>query len=221
MIPRLHLVTDDGILGRADFREMARRVLAEGGGAVALHLRGPRLPGRVLFGLAEELKPRAGEAGALLLANDRVDVALALELDGAHLGQRSLPPHRVRGLLGPDRTLGLSVHGHRELPPNGAGRPGAGILDFLLVGTLYPTASHPHALTGGPGRVTEMASRTSLPLLGIGGVTPERVGEVLDAGAHGVAVRGAVWDARDPVESLGVFLERIDDHRKHREVEGT
>lgn len=207
MIPRLHIVTDDEILARESFIAQARAVLGAGGPAVALHLRGPGWEGGGLFRLARDLRSPAEDSGALLLVNDRVDVALALDLSGVHLGQRSLPSHVTRGLLGSDRLLGVSVHREREAEEAG-GSP-----DYLVAGTLFATASHPGGVPGGVGRIREIRGVTRLPLVGIGGISPARVFQVLAAGAHGVAVRGGIWNSPDPATAVGVFLERIEDWR--------
>ena len=204
MIPTLHIVTDDEVLRREDFISRAARVLEAGGADVALHLRGPRTTGRVLYSLARALKETAHASGSTFLANDRVDLALALGLSGAHLGQRSLPPEVARKILGPHQLLGLSVHGGEEA------REGlSGAVDFLLAGTIFPSASHPEGAPGGVARIREIQGVTQVPLLAIGGITPEKVGEVLAAGAHGVAVRGGIWDAGDPTAATRVYLDEL------------
>jgi thiamine-phosphate pyrophosphorylase len=205
VIPKLHVVTDDEILGRRDFVPLAQEVLQEGRREIVLHLRGPRSTGRQLFSLSRALLPAARAAGALLLANDRVDVALALNLDGVHLGQRSLPAEVARGLMGDEGTLGLSVHEAGEMEGVEAGN-----LDFLIVGTIFPTASHPGRAPGGAGRVREIVEATDLPILAIGGITPPRVREVLSAGAFGVAARGGIWDAEDPIAAVRGYLSEMD-----------
>ena len=86
-------------------------VMRTGAERTALHIRGPRLSGRFVFEIASRLREEAHRSGCLLLVNDRVDVTLALDLPGTHLGRRSLPPASARALLGPGRILGLSVHG--------------------------------------------------------------------------------------------------------------
>jgi thiamine-phosphate pyrophosphorylase len=204
VIPALHIVTDDEILGRPEFLTLATRVLRAGKGDVALHLRGPRTRGRAIFLLAEALGKEAALHGALVLVNDRLDVALAADLPGAHLGQRSIPPDLARTLLGAGKILGLSVHGIEEALAGSVGG-----VDFLFVGTIFRSSSHPEALTGGVARIEEVRGRTDLPLLAIGGMTPERVNLVLAAGAHGVAVRGGIWDSREPGGAVGDFLAEL------------
>lgn len=208
MIPTLHIVTDDEILCRRDFLSLASGVMEEGRGSVAFHLRGPRTEGRDLHFLASALQPEARKAGSTLLVNDRVDLAMALDLDGAHLGQRSLPPASARTLLGPRRLLGLSVHGAAEV-----GEAPPGTVDFLLVGMIYPSPSHPGGVPGGLGTIREVRAVTDLPLVGIGGVVPGRVREVRGAGAHGVAARGGIWDSRDPKAATRGYLKELMERR--------
>jgi len=205
-LPRLHLVTDDDVLRRPGFVATARAILAEHGPAVALHLRGHGLTGGELYRIGDELCAVAAESGALLLVNDRIDVALALGSSGAHLGRRSLPVMTARVLLGADRWLGYSAHDPAELPA--AAREGA---DYIVYGTIFPSASHPGEATAGVEGVREAASRATLPIIAIGGMTPERVSRVRAAGAHGVAVLGGVWSAPDPLDAAGAFLTVLEE----------
>ncbi len=210
MIPKLHLVTDDEILSRPGLLAMAGEILRVGRGALSFHLRGPGTPGRVLFSLGESLAPLAEATGSVLIVNDRVDLTLALDLPGVHLGQRSLPPAVARGLLGPRRVLGLSVHGLQEVEEGVDDT-----LDYLILGTIFPTGSHPERAPGGLNRIRDVAALTRLPLVAIGGVTPRRVAEVLGAGAHGVAVKGGIWDAEDPIAAARGYLMELEKGTGH------
>lgn len=203
-LPRLHVVTDDRVLARPGFPAAARAVLERGGGGVALHLRGPHAGGRALHALAEALAPAARRTGALLLVNDRVDVALAAGADGVQLGRRSLLPADARRLLGPGPLVGASVG-----TPAGARDAAAGGAGFLLAGSVYATASHPGRAGIGAAALAEIAS-AGVPVVAVGGITPGRVAEVRAAGAHGVAAIRAVWDADDPAEAVAYFLEALD-----------
>lgn len=201
MIPPLHVVTDDRILERPDFDRTAHEVLRAGGGALALHVRGPGLPGRPVYERARSLRPAARAAGATLLVNDRVDVALVLGLDGVHLGERSLPAAAARRVLDRPGLLGRSVH-----EPAGADAGGA---DFLVVGTIFRSESHPGRDPAGPERIRAWSAAGSAPTVAIGGITPERVPTVLAAGARGVAVLSGVWDAEDPVRAVRTYLRAL------------
>jgi len=202
-VPRLHLVTDDGVLSRSGFRPQAAALLAAGGGALAFHVRGPGTPGGPLLELVRSLRDPAGASGSLLVVNDRVDVALCAGAGGVHLGARSLPLAEARRILGARGRLGMSVHTLAE-----GAEAAAGGADWIFAGTIYETESHPGRRGLGPafaGRVAKVA--VGVPLLAIGGVTPGRVGEVLAAGAWGVAVIRGVWDAADPLDALHRYLE--------------
>ncbi len=204
MIPRLHVVTDDRVIAWPGFLGQAVAIL-EAGGPIALHLRGPRASGRRLVELAEQLRGVAASRGAKLLVNDRVDVALCAGLDGAHLGRRSLPPAAARELLGSERLLGASVHSVEEAVE--AQRGGA---DFLFVGALWATPSHPDKDPAGLKIVRDVVAALSPPLMAIGGVTPQRVGQALEAGAHGVAVVGGIWDAPSSGAAAEAYLQALE-----------
>jgi thiamine-phosphate diphosphorylase len=239
-LPRLHLVTDDAILGRSDFPERAvdvARTLAEAGATgpgasgpgdgrsvpdspgVALHLRGPGTPGRRLWERARALRDPLREAGVRLLVNDRADVARAVEADGVHLPGRGLPAPWIRSWLGPDVLVGRSVPGDpgEEASPGGISRLDAGeveALDYLLVGTLWESPTHPGRPGTGPERLRRVERDLQrggrcLPLVGIGGLTPQRVAEVRAAGGYGVAVRGGIWDSADPPRAALAFATAL------------
>lgn len=205
VIPRVHVVTDDRVLARADFPEAAAAVLAAGAGRIAFHLRGPRSGGRRLEELAGLLLPAARAAGVPLLVNDRIDVALAAGADGVHLGLRSLPLSHARRLLPEGALVGCSAHGPDEAEAWGAEAGAAP--DFLFTGPVFPTRSHPGAAAAGPGLIAAVrAVRPRTPQLGIGGVTPARAAAVRAAGAHGVAAIRAVWEAGDPARAVTALI---------------
>lgn len=212
MIPRLHLVTDAGILSDPGFLARAGAAISAGGSRIALHLRGPGLALRVLRELGRELVALTGAHGTRLLVDDRVDLALVLDAAGVHLGPGSLPMVDARRILGPAAILGCSVHGVDEAravaAPPGAAPSGP---DFVFAGTLYATPSHPGRPGAGVERIREVRGvLPSTPVLGIGGISIDRVAAVLSAGAHGVAVVRAVWSAGEPGSAVRGLLEAID-----------
>jgi thiamine-phosphate pyrophosphorylase len=199
-IPLLHAVTDDAVVARAGFLERAGEVLAAGGTDVALHLRAPGASGRTLYGLAARLAELAAGTGSLLLVNDRVDVALAVA-HGVQLGRRSLPVGDAWRLIGGRWPIGASVHDADEA--RDAAAAGA---DFLLAGAVYPTGTHP----GRPGagvRLIESVAGLGIPVIAIGGVTPERAGELRRAGAAGMAAIRGIWGAPSPADAVQRFIE--------------
>lgn len=200
-LPRLHVVTDDGVLRGPGFLDMAVAVLAAHGADIALHVRGHGLAGAELLGVTDALVAVA----SVVLVNDRVDVALAAGAGGVQLGRRSVPLPVARRLVGEGRLLGYSAHDAAET----AAALAAGA-DFALVGSIWPSPSHGH----GAGAGTELLRRTVVaaggaPVLAIGGVAVGRVAEALRAGAYGVAVLSGVWSAAEPVAAVARYLDAL------------
>jgi thiamine-phosphate pyrophosphorylase len=201
-VPTLCLVTDR-------LRCNGRRIedvvdAAVDGGVGLVQLREKDLPAAELYALALRLKDVVGRR-ALLFVNDRVDIALAANADGVQLGENALPLEAARQIAG-DRVrnsllLGRSVHSVA-----GALKAEAQGADLLVLGTIFPTASHPGAVTGGSRIVREVASAVSLPFLGIGGIDATNAGEVIAQGAIGAAVITAITTAEDPAAASADLL---------------
>ncbi len=198
---RLHLVTNDDVLARSDFLDRAFAALEVGGAECVLHLRAHAVPGARLWQLARELRSAADRAGAGLWINDRVDVALAVRSDGVQLGARSMPVKDARRLLGRSCWVGRSIHRVEEAAAADA--------DVLVLGNVYATLSHPERPPLGPETVRRAASFRR-PILAIGGITPARVAEVVDAGAWGVAVVSGVWQDDDPAGAARNYLQALE-----------
>lgn len=165
---------------------------AVAGGVNAVQLREKDLPAGELLQTAQRLRTIT-RGKALLFVNDRLDVALACDADGVHLPESGLPPKMARQVGGRDLIIGRSVHS--VAAAKDAARSGA---DYLVVGTIYATASHPGRQVAGPELIREVGRALDLPLLGIGGITTEKVHEVITAGAVGVAVISAILAAPNP-----------------------
>ena len=119
--------------------------------------------------------------------NDRVDLAVAVEADGVHLGQDDLPPAPRGPSCKPGMILGLSTHSVEQA----AAAQAAGA-DYVAVGSMFPTATKPEFQLVGPALARRVRPVVRVPLIGIGGITPDNAGEVIAAGADGVAVISAV-----------------------------
>ena len=187
----LYLVTDRARTGGRPLVPLLRTALRAG--LHGIQLREKDLDARALVALAEELLAPVREAGARLLINDRVDVALALHADGVHLRSDSLPVSVTRRMVGGDRLIGVSTH-HVEDVIRAEGE-GA---DFVVLGPVYETPSK--QLVGPPlglGPLESAAARCRIPIFAIGGITTARVREVRAAGAYGVAVVSAILEAGD------------------------
>lgn len=172
-------------------------------GVGAVQLREKDLDGRELCARAERLVARCRASGVALLVNGRVDVALAAMADGVQLPADGLPVAAARGLLGPAARIGCSVHALSEL----AERAGA---DFLLFGPVFDTpAKRAFGPPQGLERLAEVVRAATLPVVAVGGIGPERVPDVLRAGAAGVAVIGAILDAADPAAAVARFTAAL------------
>jgi thiamine-phosphate pyrophosphorylase len=187
----LYVVTDAERSRGLGHLESARKALA--GGADVVQLRDKKLPGRDLYLLALELRKLTTGSGALLIINDRVDVALAAGADGVHLGQDDLPVVAARRIAPRGFIIGASVGSVGEAVQ--AERDGA---DYIALSPLFNTGSKDDA---GPGHGLEVLrsirSAVTVPVLAIGGVDRHNVNEVIGAGADGVAVISAVLDQPD------------------------
>jgi thiamine-phosphate pyrophosphorylase len=188
---RLHVLTDHQWSRGRDIVTVAAAALD--GGATIIQLRNKTASTRVLIEEGQALRTLTRERGALLIINDRIDVALAVEADGAHVGQEDMPATMARQLLGPQRILGVSAATIEEA--RAAVAAGA---DYLGVGPIFPSLGKADA---GPATglhlLTELAARYPTPLVAIGGITAENATEVMRAGAAGIAVITAVVYAED------------------------
>jgi thiamine-phosphate diphosphorylase len=195
------VVTNDEIARRPNLASRAREVAQAG--AVALHARAPGLDGRELLELARVLETAVMRTDSLLLVNDRVDVARVVRSRGVHLPAGGLPLAFARRILGPDALIGRSAHSAEE-----ARRARAEGADYVFLGPIWETASHPGRKPLGPEAIAQCAPAR---VIAIGGITAKRAPVCRDAGASGVAVISAVWDAPDPgrvVEEILLSFEK-------------
>jgi thiamine-phosphate diphosphorylase len=164
------------------------------GGMTTLQLRVKGWSDRAICEAGHALRPRCSDAGALLIVNDRVDIALAVGADGVHLGVDDLPVTAARQILGPDAVIGYSPE--TDADRISAEHAGA---SYLGVGPVYGTATKSDAGNAiGTDGLRRVAQATTLPVIGIGGIDLTRAREVVSTGAVGVAVVGAVFLADDP-----------------------
>ena len=191
---RTYLVTQASLSGDRTTPEIVRAAID--GGIDAVQLREKETSARSRYELGRELRELTAAAGVDLIVNDRIDIAQAIDADGVHVGQSDLPVAVARDLLGPDAIVGCSastVAAAREAEADGA--------DYLGVGAVYGTSSKDvdDAKDGvGPERIAAIADAVSVPIVGIGGITADNAGSVVDAGAASVAVISEITAAADP-----------------------
>lgn len=200
---RLHVLTDrDWSRGRPT---LAVAAAALDGGATVIQLRDKMASTRELVAEGLALRQLAHKCGALLIVNDRVDVALAVDADGAHVGQDDMPAALARRLLGPERILGVSAGTLAEA--EAAITDGA---DYLGVGPIYPTRGKADAgAPTGTALLRDILARSTIPQVAIGGITAENAGEVIRAGALGIAVITAVVNAEDVAAAARELIESM------------
>lgn len=191
-IGRFHVITETLLQDRFSHVELTAMALA--GGADTIQFRSKSGSTREMIGSATKMKALCSEAGVPLIINDRVDIALAVNADGVHLGQDDFPIPLARKLLGPDAIIGGSAGDIKEAQiclSDGA--------DYIGSGPVYGSGSKSDA---GPATGVEnirvIAEKIPLPVIAIGGVTATDIDELLRAGAYGVAVISAVCFDNDP-----------------------
>ncbi len=200
---RLLLVTDRSQVCDESLSAAVR--LAVEAGLPAVQLRERDLPTGDLLALARTIHDITKPRDVPLLINDRVDLALALDLDGVHLRANSLPVSVARRLLGDHRLLGVSTHSLDEVRrANGDGA------DYVIVGPVFDTPSkRAFGMPLGLERLAEVCRSSSIPVFAIGGITRERIAEVRHAGAYGAAMIGAILGRLDVGTAAAEMLEAL------------
>lgn len=202
----LYLITDRHHCGVRTVTEVVREALE--GGVRAVQLREKDLSTAELYRLARELRRLTSDFDALLIINDRLDIALAVEADGVHLGVNSLPLPAARRLLGGGKIIGYSAHAIDEaLRAQGDGA------DFVTFSPVYPTPSK--ASYGEPCGVkllAEAASALEIPVIALGGISQANITEALSANIDGIAVISAILAAVDPRAAAVSLLKKIEEY---------
>lgn len=187
----LYVVTDAGLSNGLDHVEVARRALR--GGADVIQLRDKEMPARDLYQAALDIRELTRSKDATFIVNDRLDIAMAVEADGVHLGQSDLPIEAARLLVPPWFIIGVSATNLQE----GLRAAEAGA-HYIGLGPVFPTGSKSDAAPAcGLATIAELRRRVNTPIVAIGGINPENAAEVMAAGADGIAVISAVVSQPD------------------------
>ena len=198
---KLMLVTDRR-RSKRPLEETVRMALE--GGVDAVQLRERDLSARELHELALKLRAVTRKAGAALIVNQRLDVALAAGADGVHLGWRSLNPAAVRKLAGEKFLIGLSCHDAPQIHSAEQTRA-----SYALLGPIFHTPSKEGLVSPiGIGPLKELVSAAKIPILAIGGITPENAAQVMETGVAGIAAISALTDPEDPAAAARAFLAK-------------
>ena len=202
-IKGLYVIIDTQALEGRSHIEVAHQVIQ--GGAKTIQLRDKLLNKRELLFIAQQLRKLCTEHNVLFIMNDYLDLALAADADGLHLGQDDLPLPLARKLLPLDKILGISV---TTLDQAVAGESEGA--DYIAVGSMYPTTSKETAKVVGLETLRQIRQKLTSPLVAIGGITSDNAAEVMAAGADSVAVISAIIQAKVPEEAARQIVTRIE-----------
>ena len=198
----LYVITDREVAGGRPLTEVVQAAVA--GGATVVQLREKATSTREMIELGRALHAVTRSAGVPLIVNDRVDVALAIDAEGVHVGQEDMPAPLARRLIGPDRILGVSagtVAEARQAEADGA--------DYIGVGDVFGTPSKPDAgVPIGVEGLAEIAGSVPAPTVGIGGITREDGARVNQGGAAGLG-GGSLGSARRVDEAAARRLREV------------
>lgn len=206
-ISGLYAVIDTGLLKGANHSDMASQLIE--GGAGIIQLRDKATPKNELLPIALELKSLCTKSNTLFIVNDHLDIALAADADGLHIGQEDLPLTDARHLIPMDKIIGCSV-ATADLAI-AAEVEGA---DYIAVSGIYPTTSKEAVEAVGLETLRLIKSKVKLPVVAIGGINQDNVAEVMAAGADSVAVISALLEARSPGKAARRMVDIIERQRQ-------
>ncbi|MCX7846649.1 MAG: thiamine phosphate synthase [bacterium] len=199
--PDLYVVTCAPLSRGRSNDEVLEAVIA--GGGRLIQLRDKEASPRAFYAMAQRFRERTRAAGVLLIINDHLDIALAVDADGVHLGQDDLPLEAARRLA-PDLIIGRSTHSLEQALDAQAG--GA---DYVNIGPIFATATKEHSAALGPEAIRTIAPHLHIPFTVMGGIKLDNIDEVVAAGARRVAVITAVTQADDMVAAVRALRARI------------
>jgi thiamine-phosphate pyrophosphorylase len=205
----LYLVTDPEMTAKRGLLETVADAVA--GGVTMVQLRQKDGSAREMAEAGRALKSFLAPRKIPLIVNDRIDVAHAIGADGVHVGQNDLPPADARAMLGPNAIIGLSVTAGCQLDAFDAA------VDYIGLGPIFPTGTKLDAAPAlGDTPFGELRRRISLPVVAIGGITPDNAARAIASGADGIAVVSAICAAMDPCTAAHELRAVVDAALKSR-----
>ena len=202
VFPCLALITDLQLFGSSNLM-LDRVASAIDAGVNMVQLREKNLEGAQLLELAKNLR-QLTYGKASFIVNERVDVALAADADGVQIGENGLPIPVVKSIMGSRAICGRSVH-----DVNGATKACEQGADFLVLGSMFPTETHPGDTPSGLQLMVSTRKEVEIPILGIGGISEVNAAKVMTSGANGVAVIRSILLADDPIQATKDLVTSI------------
>lgn len=203
----LYVIIDTEKLGQKDEVDAASQVIL--GGASIIQLRDKRYDKNKLFTIAQKIKDLCYKSGSLFIVNDYLDIALAVNADGLHIGQEDLPLPVVRRLLPIDKLVGVSTHTLAE-----AQRAEIEGADYIALGSIFPSQTKKDAKVVGLECLRQVRQEISIPIVAIGGIDKENIAEVITAGANAIAVISAVITKGDIEAATRQLVNAIEEKTK-------
>lgn len=189
----LYVVIDEGWIRDRELKRLTEDLIS--GGATILQYRNKSGADIQFYEHAKLIHGITKSNSIPFIVNDRVDIALAIDAEGVHVGQQDLPEFTVRELMGPDKCLGVSISHIEELK-------NIQFADYLGVGAMFKTQSKSDAEYGGLQLMKLVREMTELPLVGIGGITFDNAASVINAGADGVALISVILGSESPLQAI-------------------
>ncbi len=198
----VYFIADPYVCAGRSVVEIVRQVAA--GGATMIQLRHKSDNISFFYEQVKEVAALLKPQGIPLIINDRVDIALAVDADGVHLGQEDLPAAEARKILGPDKIIGVTAFEEKHFKVIDPA-----IVDYAGIGPFYATQTKPDKKILGTDKFSQLVKISPVSVVGVGGITPGNVGDVIRAGAHGVAMMRAISEAGDPRKATEEFRSAI------------
>ena len=197
---RLYIILDKSLIGRKSEVEVASRAIE--GGATAIQLRDKFSDDQHLIKVGRKLRRITRKNKVGLIINDRIDIALAVDADGVHLGQEDLPLKFARRLIG-KRIIGISTHSLAQAKR--AEKEGA---DYISVGPIFRTSSKPKLVPVGTAIISRIKKEVNLPLVAIGGIKPDNIKKVIARNPEGIAIASAVLKSKK-IETSTLIIAKL------------
>jgi len=213
LLTGLYVILDSQVLGERDIIDAAARVIE--GGATIIQFRDKRSEKGQLLKTAQKIKKICKDSTTLFIINDHLDIALAVDADGLHIGQDDLPLSVVRKLLSIDKIVGCSTHTLRQAQK--AVTEGA---DYIAIGSIFPTSTKSDATVVGLTQLKNTRKHISVPIVAIGGINRDNINKVFSAGADSAAVISAILTQENIAEATRQMVKRIAQKRKTNKEPG-
>ncbi len=205
----VYFVADPALCRGRDLTDVVLQALE--GGITLVQLRNKQDQKDHIADQAKAIKAITDQYNVPFLINDYADIAIEIDADGVHIGQGDIATDEARKLLGPHKVIGLTAFTEdhiKDVDPN--------IVDYIGTGPFFETKTDKGKPVLGAGKFADLVALSPLPVVGIGGITPENAAQVIDAGAHGVAMMRAISEAGSPKSQAEKFVLAVSRARQER-----